>query len=227
MGFLLTLVFFACYAGMLLLLTRSFGVGVGLVLYFLLVGVVTYSGGWLLRQSAVGEVSWKNRVAGFCLPWARWVGGGTLPTLLVKNCLAGFIFGAVVLLVEQTNGFRFSKSGSTGSTGGQTSIHEWGIQVSTWICWVVLLGAWLWMLKTFLTHSSNVLSVLTRERGIWFPILAPPVAVAASITLSAMGYPWWGLVVAAAPLCYVLLPVLSILAIMLWYAVTGKPIRWN
>lgn len=227
MGFLLQLVFVACYAGIIVVLTRSFGVGVAAMVYFLLVSVFTYCGGWLLRQSTVGEVSWKNRVAGFCLPWTGWVGGGTLRSLLVKNFFTGIIFGVVVLLFEQANQFQFHTNGSAEGTGGPPRVREWGLQISTGICWIILLGVWLWMLKTFLTRSSNVLSVLTRERGIWFLILSPPVAVAASITLRATGFPGWGLAVAAAPLVYVLLPVLLIIVVMLWHVVTGKPMRWN
>ncbi|MBL8890067.1 MAG: hypothetical protein JNL67_08820 [Planctomycetaceae bacterium] len=227
MGIILPLLYAACYAGLLVVLTHRSGIGVGLVVYACSVGAGTGFGGWLLQRSEVGRVTWRNRVAGFCLPWTGWVGGGTLPSLLVKNWLAGLVFGVAVLWADQSNWFQVPITDSTNGTGNLASIQEWGLYVSTWTCWVVLAGAWLWMLRTFLTRSSNVLSVLSRERGIWFPILAPPLVIAASVTLRATGYPWWGLAVAAAPLLYVSFPVLLIIAVMLWHAITGKPMRWN
>lgn len=223
MGFLLPLVFVSCYAGMLLLLTRSLGIGYGLVTYVLLVGLLTCFGGWLLKGSDVGRVSWRNRVAGFCLPWTGWVGGGTLSQLLIKNGLAGFIFGVAVLGIERTNWFPATVSASA----DPPSIYDWGLLVATWICWLSLLGAWLWMLKTFLTRHSDVRSVLNRQRSVWLPILIPPLAIAASIACRTMGFAWWGLGVVAAPLLYVLLPVLLIIAVMLWHVLSGKPMRWN
>lgn len=223
MGLVLLLVFVACYAGMLLFLTRSLGVSFGLVTYAGLVGLLACIGGWLLKGSEVGRVSWRNRVAGFCLPWTGWVGGGTLWLLLIKNGLAGFLFGAAVLGIERTNWFQTTVS----SSADPPSIYDWGLLIATWICWLSLLGAWLWMLKTFLTRHSDVLSVLTRQRSVWLPILIPPVAIAASITLRTWGFEWWGLGIVAAPLLYVLLPILLIIAVMLWHVLSGKPIRWN
>jgi len=227
MRFLLPLIFVVCYAGMFLLLTQNVGVGVGLIIYVLLVGLFTCCGGWLLKESAVGRVSWRNQVAGFCLPWTAWVGGGTMRSLLLKNAVAGIIFGLAVLVAEQTSWFQFHNGGSTDGSGVPASLQEWGLYLATWTCWLILSGLWLWMLKTFLTRSSDVLSVLTRQRGIWLPILVPPVAIAASIILRVTGFPWWALLVAAAPLLYVLLPVILIIAVMLWHTVSGKPMRWN
>lgn len=227
MRFLLPLFFMACYAGMLLLLSRNVGVGVGLAIYVLLVGLFTCCGGWLLKESVVERVSWRNRVAGFCLPWTAWVGGGTMRSLLIKNAIAGIIFGFAVLAAEHTSWFQFQNGVLTDGTAAPASLQEWGLYLATWTCWLILSGLWLWMLKTFLTRSSDVLSVLTRQRGIWLPILVPPVAMAASITLRATGFPWLALLVAAAPLLYILLPVMLIIAVMLWHAVSGKPMRWN
>ena len=227
MGLLLPLAFVTCYAGIILLASRIFGVGVGLTIYVLLVGLFTAVGGWLLKKSVVGQVSWKNRVAGFCLPWTSWVGGGTMRSLLVKNAIAGFAFGLVVLVVEQANWLQLQKMVSNDDPAGAATMQDWGLFLTTGTCWLVLAGGWLWLLKTSLTRSSDVLSVLTRQRGIWWPIVIPPVAIAASITLRATGFPWLGLLVAVAPLLYILFPVLLLMAVMLWHAVSGKPMRWN
>jgi hypothetical protein len=147
--------------------------------------------------------------------------------MLIKNGLAGFVFGVAVLWLQRTNGLLFPASAATGTPADSPSIYDWGLLIATWICWLSLSGAWLWILKTFLNRHSEVLSVLTHQRRVWLLILAPPVAIAASITFRAMGFPWWGLGVAAAPLLYVLLPVLLIIALMLWHVLSGKPMRWN
>lgn len=76
-------------------------------------------------------------------------------------------------------------------------------------------------------NQSDILSVLQKGRGTWGPLLLPPVIVAASVLLRISGRTWLALAAVGVPLVMLLMPVLSLLALIIVHYIMGKPIRWN
>lgn len=215
------------HAGLSLVLSRQLGLMIGLLAYSVVTFAITCLAGWLLQGSAVGTVTWRNRLAGLLLPWPVIVGGGSLRAMLVKNQLASILFGIAVVACDQIRTGTIVAGIGVDAVAEPASWWDGAVFYLTMMCWAILLGAWLWMLRSFLTHHSVPLTALREKRGIWLPLVLPPLAVAASVALVLSGNPWAGLLSVGLPIVVMLMPVLPMVAVVLFHYITGKPIRWN
>lgn len=206
-------------------LSRYLGPVAGVGVYAALVVATVLMAGGLIRLSPVGVVTWKNRVAGLLLPWSMIVGGGTMKALLIKNILAGTLLGILAVTADALIGNDLL---TDAPDGAQTP--GWVATIVLWVtvaCWIIMLIAWLWVLRAQLGRHSEPISTLMLRPGVRFALLAPPIATAASVALRYFGYDLAAMLIVSVPLVIVLGPVLMLTLVLLTYTLLGKPIRWN
>jgi hypothetical protein len=214
----------ACIA---VFLNRQLGLLIGLVVYSTAVILGIGLAGALLRGATVDSITWKNRIAGWLLPWSIFVGGGRLHSLLIKNAVACVLSGFVMMVSDRLALF---DSFLNRSNFEMTDTMHWSEVAVCWLTmgiWFAFFGSWLWMLSSFARHQSDMIKVLQKPRGTWIPLLLPPIAIGGSVALRLFGYPWVALLVVGLPLLYLLLPVMLMTLIILIHITIGKPIRWN
>ncbi|MBL8868760.1 MAG: hypothetical protein JNK90_03150 [Planctomycetaceae bacterium] len=227
MGWLVWFLAVLIHAAMAFAFVRGFGSGVGAALYSCCVLGFIATAGFALKSSTLNTVTWKNRLAGWFLPWTHWVGGGSLTSLLIKNAIMSILFGALIMGCDRY-GLLHELVGMKASDHSQR--FSWLELATLWgtvVCWIVLLSAWALLVRAWAKNQLNVLSVLLKGPGNWVPFLLPPAAVGSSITLRYAGFPSLGLLVVAIPLLITTGPVLLMLAVFFWHHLRGKPIRWN
>jgi len=226
MRLLFCLVPISVQALIVVLLTRQFGpvAGVSIFVGWVLLSVLV--AGALLRTTVVQQMSWKNRVAGLLLPWSMIAGGGTLKALLIKNALAGCVFGVIVVVVDAL----LQNNSSIIQAPADSSTPQWvskAILVVTVLGWLIMLVGWLWVLRAQLAGRSEPISTLILRRSVRIPLLVPPIAIAASVALSYFGHPVFAMLIVMLPILFILGPLLAMLLMVLIYTILGKPIRWN
>lgn len=220
----LTLVFHAALA---VLLARYFGFVYGAIAYGLSVASFMSIAAVALSRSSVGVVTWKNRLAGWFLPWTFVVGGGSLTELIAKNGVASLIFGMLMMICDQV-GWLHEIVGI--KANDKSPRFSWGELIILWatvICWLVLSAGWLLLLRSALQNQLNSISVLLKGPGNQLPFWLPPIAVGVSMGLRWVGYSGLALTVVVIPLLIVTGPLLLMMLVFLWYYIIGKPIRWN
>lgn len=215
------------HAALSLVLSRQLGLMIGLLIFSVVTLAITCLAGWLLQGAAVGTVTWRNRLAGLLLPWPVIVGGGSLRAMLVKSQLASMLFGMAVVACDQIRTGTIVAGPGVDAVAEPTNWLDGTVFYLTMMCWAILLGAWLWMVRSFFNHHSEPLSALLEKRSVWIPLVLPPLAVAASVFLVIAGSPWAGLLSVGIPILMMLMPVLPMVAVVLFHYITGKPMRWN
>lgn len=209
---------------MAILLTRSLGLTAGFGVHALLMLASSAVSYVLLKRLSVGVINWRNRVVGLLMPWPVIVGGGSLGRLVVKNAIAALVFAAVVVGVDRSGVLRLAEA-SPGMAQPTMATHI--LSYAAVLCWIILIIAWLWVLRTQWVHNREILGSLLRSRGLLIPLLIPPIAVTLSVMLRVQGQPMLSLLTAAIPLLVVLLPVLMMCGVILAHKISGKPLRWN
>lgn len=147
--------------------------------------------------------------------------------MLVKNQLASMLFGIAVVACDQIRAGTNVAGAGLGTVAQPASWLDGTVFYLTLMCWAILLGAWLWMLRSFFTHHSKPFSALLEKRSVWIPMVLPPIAVAASVALVLAGNPLGGLFSVGIPIVMMLMPVLPMVVAVLFHYITGKPMRWN
>jgi len=208
-----------------IVLTRQLGPIAGVGAFAALVVAAVLLAGGLIRHAPIDRVTWRNRVAGLLLPWSMILGGGSLKALLIKNMVAGTLFGICVITIDALN-LKPIPTPATDAPAypGWTQTLVFVLTVASWI---TLLIAWLWILRIHLGKISEPISTIILHRRVKFVLLAPPIAIAASIALRYFSYNLAALLIVGLPLLIVLGPLLLMTLLLLSYAMRGKPIRWN
>jgi hypothetical protein len=211
-------------------LYKMLGVGWALAAYIAVCGASALCGCYLLHTSKTNSVTWKNRVAGWLLPWSLIVGGGSLQHLTIKNALAASMFGIAVILWQHTakptvptvdNG-----AGETTLTTTSTWAHtlvDGGILLG---CFILLLG-WGLLLRAQLKHTSEPITTLIMHRRQAWPLITPPCAIGLSLVLRSLDFSWWALICVWGPLLFILMPVILMMLVLIGHTILGKPMRWN
>jgi hypothetical protein len=215
------------YAAISIVLSRYLGPKVGILGYIALTTQFVCLAGWLLRTAAIDSITWKNRVAGFFLPWTALIKSEALIPLLIKNGLISTGFGALVIACDQ---LRILPTGAIASQGYMAESPGWADSVLYWttvICWFVMLAAWLFALRSSSMHQSGSFVLGSHNRHVWILLLLPPIAVGASIACRTASHPWIALLIVSIPLTIVLLPVFLMVSVIFAHFIMGKPIRWN
>lgn len=227
MGWLIWLLTVSLHAALAVSVARVLGVWLGSGIYVLSVLIFMAIAGTALKSSSVNQITWKNWLAGWFLPWTHWVGGGSLSALLIKNAIASILFGLMMIGCDHS-GLLHELVGLKASD--HSPRFTWVGLITLWatiVCWIVLLLAWGLLLRSWAANQLNVVSVLLKGPGNWLPFLLPPIAVSVSMVMRYLGFTGWALSVVAVPLLITTGPVLLMLAVFLWHHILGKPIRWN
>ncbi|MBX3417717.1 MAG: hypothetical protein KF851_08950 [Pirellulaceae bacterium] len=227
MGFIVWLATAIVHLAVAIVLSRKLGLASGLAVYSLIAVAMTAVAGILLRTSTVNTITWKNRFASWLLPWTRFVGGGSLISLLVKNGIASIAIGAVLVVCDQVQPIEDVLFAGNAATNGQLNWVNVVVSGLTVLCWLAMAVAWGYVLRSLFRHHSDTISVLLRKRSFWIPLTIPPIAVTASLYLRYAGQYRWALLVVAVPLLIALIPVIALMSVVVFHWLTGKPIRWN
>lgn len=228
MGWIVWVTFIALHAVVAVFASRRLGPVFGVGVSAVLVTVEVLLAGALLRWSKPDQITWRNRAAGLLLYWGRWVGGGSLTSLLVKNALAGLVFCSLSILVDQVFSPSVDVEPSTSEAVNESG--AWKSQVLLWVtfaCWCVLMGGWALMLRAWHNSSSRGLVELLSRRERWLPAVLPVALTIASIAFRYSGYDASALVIVAVPIAVVLSPIALLLLVLFTYWLRGKPFRWN
>lgn len=212
--------FQACLA---ILLTRRLGTGAGLLLHISIMLVLSGLGWFLLTQLTTEAITWRNRAVAILMPWPSIVGGGSLLGYVMKNTIASIVFAMVVVAID-----RYQVLGmQTGTHNSRVpSTGPWLIAATTFICWLAIGIGWLWLLQSTLANWTDTAHPGLNLRSVAILVL-PPILVVTSIALRYNGYSIASMLAVGVPLLVVLLPLLLMMAVVLFHYVTGKPMRWN
>lgn len=157
----------------------------------------------LLGTTAVQQITWRNHVAGRCLPFAQCMGGGSLGQVFVSSLLGSAAVGGGVFLIM------FLRQ--------RGAMPTWPLAVA----WVGD-GLTLLFLATAQTRGYRR-GAPTRNRGRWlYLFVVLQIVVSAALLLA--GQSLAATIVAGAPQVAVLAPtVLYLLAMM----TSGRNARWH
>lgn len=207
------LVIVALIVAATLLVARQLGTWTTLAIMSGIAAAACMLGVALLKTSTVGQVTWKNRVAGILLPWGYQLGGGQLPGIALVVWLSWLLIAGITLAVA-----RYSPS--VASVGGRAVVVTW----LTWLCWLILAGTALLLTYRMVQFSRGGGSAHSSIAKALFVSCA---LLLGSVAAFAVGYRGVALLVAGVPIVLTLLPVTVMLLLMLGYSLAGKPIRWN
>jgi hypothetical protein len=203
------------------------GLGTGLSAIAILAFASSLLAGFLLKQTSVGELSWRNYVAGFLLPWAFFLRPGSLRGLVLKNSVAAIVVGAAAAGYDW---LEVSKPGNVGASETHTTSAMVGttiLALMTMAGWIILLAGWIVLCKNLVTNRSEPISALVLRRDKFMPLVLPPAAVGLSIVFRYWHWYWLSFLTVWGPLVAVFLPVILLVLAVFIQTLRGKPIRWN
>lgn len=132
----------------------------------------------LLRTTAVQQITWRNRLASRCLPFAQHMGGGTLFQVFLSSVLGSAATGAFVFL--------FVWLGQRGAVPPWYLAAAWGLDAVTLLALAV-------MQTRIYVHSAP-----SRKYGRWlFLFVVLQIAISTMLHLSDRS--WLAAAVAAVP----------------------------
>lgn len=213
------LVYYSRPVGMVLLavlagwlLAPRLGVAITLIFVAILAAAAALLGGHLLKTSEVGKITWKNHVAGYCIPWGwRFAGGKLAPVQIASACVWVLLVAIGVLLA--------SNPAATSSSNGFSAPTLPGLLLA--LAWIVDGAAVLYLLatmvKNFELRSSQALSMI-KAMSFCAAILIT------SVVLWLLGHPSLALLVAGGP-PLVLATIAGLFLLVMLTA--GRNARWN
>lgn len=171
----------AAAAGCFLLVARA-GVGTAAVVWAAGSAIACVVGVWLLRTSAIGRVTWKNRVAAYLIPWGWQFGDGRLGRVAVLSwCGWVAIATGVIVLMPPA----------------EAAAPGYGWRVALGTVWAVDAGALAYVAGTIHRHFS-----FTTGRGGHSLRVVGAVLVGLLTTSGAfyaLGWPYLAVAVAGGP----------------------------
>lgn len=199
------------------------GVGrwTGLTVWIAFMGAACAASAMILRTAKLGELSWKNRQAGYLLPWGYGLAGGKLQKIALFSWLGWVLVGAGVAVMmaptpsaAPTPPAAASSASSAGPVWRWLVFGAWAINASAII---YLLGT---LLKNFSPGSSSGRSLIK--------VMALMILVTgASVALHFAGYPRWAVLIGGAPMGLLGLFFGIYIGLILSASAVGKPVRWN
>ncbi len=155
-----------------------------------------------LKGAPMGQITWRNRLAGYLLPWGYKLGGGKLAPMTAAAWAIWVLIGAgTVLLV-----------------GNSAAAHPW-LATLIFITWVIEGGLLVRQLGLFSTFSSRSGRISILQSALLLAGL-----IAGGMVLWVMGYPGWALVVSGGPVALVGGGYGLFLGVMMTF---GRNARWN
>jgi hypothetical protein len=170
-------------------------------------------GALVLRTTKVGELTWKNTLAGHLLPWGYHVGGGTLPGL-VLGCVAVWAAVAAAVLLA-------GAPGAAGAAPNQPAAASTGASPWLLLAWIVDGAFLFWMGGQLRKYYQPGTSVTRTQRKL---VLVVAAMLAVSVVLHQLGHPGVALLVAGGPTLLVGGGYALFLGVILLF---GRNTRWN
>lgn len=170
-------------------------------------------GALVLRTTKVGEMTWKNTLAGYLLPWGYHLGGGTLPGL-VLGCVAVWAALAAAVLLG-------SAPAAAVATPNQPAAVSAGTPAWLVLAWIVAGAFLFWMGGQLRRYYQPGSSVTRSQAKLVFAVAAMLVG---SVVLNQLGHPGLALLVAGGPILVVGGGYALFLGVMLMF---GRNTRWN
>jgi hypothetical protein len=196
---LITAVAISSYA-----LAGTFGASTTMIICGVVAALACVFGSVLLLTSSVGELTWKNRVAGYLIPWGWQLSRGRLWPVPVISWIVWVAIGASAVLLR------------LGS--GENDLHD-GWRIALFAAWAIHSTA-LMFLFAAITHSPSGSQV----RLLWLFVAVVIGLVGVSVALYLSGQALVALVVVSFPL-FVALGSLAL--VVLLFTPMGRNGRWN
>lgn len=136
------------------------------------------AGCFVLRTTAVQRITWRNHVAGRCLPFAQCMGGGTLGQVFLSSLLGSAAVGGGVLLLVHLR--------------QRGALPPWPLGLARLADALMLL-----FLATSQTRRYRR-GAPTQKRGRWLYLFVM-VQIVVSVALHLAGHSWTATIVAGAP----------------------------
>lgn len=157
-------------------------------------------GAGLLRAITVGRVTWKNRLAGYLIPWGWRVNAGRLWAAAAVSWLVWVSLGGAVTVLREGEG------------------HA-GVRLGLLAAWAIDAGALLFALGSVRQATPG-----GRVGALWVLVGVTAALLGVSVGLSVAGLPLAALVVGGGPplavgVCFGL--------VMLFFVTVGRNARWN
>lgn len=189
----------ACYG-----LAAVYDTWPGLLLWAGVTAVGCVLGAVLLRTSRIGEITWKNRAAGYLIPWGWRLNRGLLWPVPVISWLTWVaIGGGSVLLrpdvVDEAPGA--------------------GVRIALFASWTIDAAALIFLLGTIRQATPG-----GRVRSLWKLVAVIAGLIGASVGLYLGGLPTAALVVGGGP---PLLLSACLGLVVLLFSTVGRNTRWN
>ena len=190
-------------------LTANFGAQVAAPVWAAVMLVACTVGAVLLRTSEVGRVTWKNRIAGFLIPWGVRVSGGKLWPIPLVSWVVWMTIGGGVFTLTPGPGVEGLSSGDVRS------------RVLLGLSWAVAGSVFGYTLVNLSRNFS-----INSSSGRTLTTLSAVVAglIVLSVTLHLFGFTLFALVVTGGPILLIGGGYgLFVLAVLVF----GRNSRWN
>lgn len=171
---------------------------------------------WLLTTVQAGEIGWKNRLAGYVLPWGYKLFDGRLGWIAVASWTGWVLLGLAAILPNLLGG---PKPAPGVTPASSPASPNWNLALVT--AWVVD-GALLLLLAT--TFLKNFGFGSHEGRSLLLPMGFLAAMIGGSAVLWSLGHPRTALAVAAGPTLAVAVAYGLFIAMMLIF---GRNARWN
>ncbi|VTR92423.1 unnamed protein product [Gemmata massiliana] len=181
-------------------LAEQYGTWTGLLIWASVMAVACGTGTILLRTSTIGRVTWRNRAAGYLIPWGWRFNRGLLWPVPVVSWVVWTAVGATVVLLRQGEGAS-------------------GLRVALFAAWVLDAGALIFILGAICQATPG-----GRMVALWKLVTLIAALIATSVGLYLYGLPTAALIVGSGP------PLLvsgGVGGIVLIFATFGRNTRWN
>lgn len=163
-------------------LVVRFGVGIAATIWAGVSLLACVTGAMLLRTSAVGRITWKNRVAAYLVPWGWRLGKGLLWPIPVASWAVWLAVAAVVLVLMPP-----------------VDVAEpgFGWRIALGVGWAVDAAALMYLVGTLRQHYSFTSGRAGHSLRVVSMVLIGLIAASAAVV--AIGWPHLAVMVAGGP----------------------------
>lgn len=168
-------------------------------------GLLCAAAAWCLKKAPMGRLTWRNKLAGYLLPWGYKIGRGKLLPMTLAAWAIWIMIGVGTIVLAAW-------------PMGAASAHPY-LAVMIFVSWVVLGGLavrQLGLIPTFGSRSGRM--SLLQSAAVALGLMA------ASAVLWLTGRPGWALLTAGGPIAFVGGGYGLFLGVML---TVGRKARWN
>ena len=171
------------------------------------------AGALLLWSTKVGQITWRNYLAGWLMPWGY--------RIVQKLASIAFVSGCVGLGLFTIGVIAERRALSTAASDIDHEAVSWPASVSLATIWLVYGAAWMYVLGQYCRTSNRSQQSTTsflKALGVVGGTLV------ASIVCHIAGQTWWALSIAGVPLLVISAFYGTVVIVIL---LSGKNARWN